>query len=364
MPGQIQLPNEVLESIRKHVDTAVNHAEKGYSSAMEEEDTITGELGGALRTDTERIVKVSNWQPPGNWRWSITYSKFRSKAKGAPESVVGADGILEIRVGSIERDQRKSALFQAKNTNKFDPNLIEQCTKMSVWREASFVISYAATGYEAYSLDAVFLARGSLSVAKNGRPLAPWIIESFIGCQVGHPDLYYKKEERRLHWLREPAFEGEYESTRWVWMDFRPKHLIHIDVTPPDWREEHAVQIEATKVSFNRLAFTPDDLFGMKGPFTLRQLKKRRDELLSAYHSDHNHHLGYELRANLDRRVIEIYETYSKLLPDVISEKKVPKPRMSKKTKSSAALQTGKMAVDDFFATAKKRKRVKVRRTK
>src|SRR5690242_16678186 len=115
MPRPLYLPTEVIDSINEHIERAVVHAENGYSAAQEEEDSITGELGGALRTSHSRLVEVSSRRPTGLWRWSISYSKFGSKGALSTELLTGADGILDIRVGAAELDQRKTALFQAKN---------------------------------------------------------------------------------------------------------------------------------------------------------------------------------------------------------------------------------------------------------
>lgn len=362
MPGKINIPNQVLQAIREHVDKAVKHAESGYSSAQEEEDTITGELGGALRTKGVQAVSVTD---SGIWRWSITYSKFKSKARNATESIVGADGIIEMRVGSPEQDQRKSALFQAKNTQKRDLKLVEQCAKMSVWREASFVISYTAKGYSAYSLDDILLSGGSIEQANNGTPLAAWIIDTFIGCRIGHSDLYYNKDERKLYWVREKSSEDEYQSERWVWVDFRPKHLIHIDVTPPNWRSSRAVEIIPSKISLNRLTFTPGDLFGIETPFSLKQLKKRLRELLRAYHSDKSYHLSDDLRSLLDARVREIIQAFSKLSENAVASKKPSDTQKAGKTKSPSGLEEPRTpTIDDLLARVKVDERVKVRHRK
>ena len=120
-------------------------------------------FGTSLRRNEDQFVNVTDGQQLGIWRWSITYSKFRSRAKNSTESIVGADGILEIKVGAAEFDRQKSSLFQAKNTFKKDPNLVAQCAKMSNWREAAFIISYSNQGYMAYSIDDCLLARGSLA---------------------------------------------------------------------------------------------------------------------------------------------------------------------------------------------------------
>lgn len=365
MPREIYLPPQVLQAIREHVEKAVRHAESGYTSAQEEEDTVTGELGGALRTDGEQVVNVTDGNLPGTWRWSITYSKFGSKSQDATESIVGADGILEIRVGSPERDQRKSALFQAKNTLKRDPKLIEQCAKMSIWREAAFVISYTAKGYKAYTLDDILIAQGSIAKANNGTPVAPWIIDTFIGCRIGHSDLYYNKDERRLYWLREKLSEGEYEWNRRVWVDFSPKYLIHIDVTPPNWQWSGALEIKPDKIPLSRLEFTSSDLFGIEAPFTLTQLKKRRAELLHAYHADKSHHVSNDIQALLNARTREIIQAFSELSEKVTAEKKTSKNQKANKTKSSAGLEGPRTpTVDEFFTKGKVGRKVKVRKGK
>lgn len=112
---------------------------------------------------------------------------------------MGADGVLEIRVGNAELDQQKCSLFQAKNSRKKDANLLSQCIKMSTWREAPFVISYSSVGYFAYPLDEVLLTKGSLTKAKNGIPLGSWIADWFIGCRNGRTEIFYDKVQRRLY---------------------------------------------------------------------------------------------------------------------------------------------------------------------
>jgi hypothetical protein len=48
------------------------------------------------------------------------------RGSGATETLVGADGILEVRVRHIEGEQRKALLFQAKNDWHNDPKLAKQ----------------------------------------------------------------------------------------------------------------------------------------------------------------------------------------------------------------------------------------------
>lgn len=360
MPGKLYIPKQVLNSIHEHLEKAVKHAESGYSSAQEEEDTITGELGGALRTDEAQFVYVTDSEVPGTWRWSITYSKFRSKAQDATESIIGADGIVEIQVGSSQRNQRKSALFQAKNITKNDPKLIEQCAKMSIWREAAFVISYSANGYFAYSIDDIIRSGGFIAKANNGIPLAAWFIDTFIGCRIGHPNLYYDKDERRLYWERQHSSKRE-AGEKWIWIDFSPKHRIHIDITPSDWQRYRAEKINPNEISLNRLIFTSEDLLGIEGKFTLKQLKARRGELLHTYHSDKYHKMSNDVRELFDARVKEISDAFLELQNKTVEEPKWTDKQENNKAKAPAGLEEpGINLFDDFFVKKKKAEKVKV----
>jgi hypothetical protein len=355
----------VLQAIRDHVEEAVAHAESGYSSAQEEEDTITGELGGALRTQRERVVSVTEGQPLGLWRWSITYSKFGSKAKNATESLVGADGILEMRVGNVESDQQKAALFQAKNTQRRDSMLVAQCAKMSVWREAAFVISYSDKGYYAYPIDDIILSGGSIARATGRTPLATWITDEFISCKVGHPDLYYDKNQRKLYWEKKGDAAKGYSADRWVQVDFSPKHLVHIDVTPPNWRSSRAVEIAPEEIPLSRLTFTANDLFGLKVPYNLAQLRKRKNELLHVYHSDKSHGLSKDIGPLLDARVIEINQAFSELSESLTTEKAPSTSRKADEEESSTSLKDSEaITFDEFFGERKVAEKVKIRHTK
>jgi hypothetical protein len=338
MPGQLYLPPEVVRAISAHVERAVKHAEAGYRSTQEEEDAITGDLGSALRTSEPQLVQVEGGNQPGTWRWEISYSKLRSKAKHSTESIVGADGVIELRIGTVEVDQQKSALFQAKNlraidmvhVRRNDPNLADQCAKMSNWREAAFVIRYSPSGYAAYSIDDCLAAGGSVSDAAQGMPLARWIIDMFIACRVGHPELYYDKDLRRLYWV---AHDGQNKyPERWVWVDFKPKYLVHIDVRPPSWRRSGATKIKATQIAKNRLWYTPHDLFGMSAPFTREQLKKRLKQLRKAYHTDKNQSLDPTLKAMLNARFTEAKDAFEALCAEAVADKP-PEVRTAKTAK-------------------------------
>ena len=311
MPGHLYIPDEVLRSIRAHVDAAVARAESGYRSVQEEEDAGTGALFGALRIETQ-FVNVPEGDPPGIWRWSIEYSKFGSKGADSTETIVGADGILQLRVSGANGEQQKSALFQAKNTLKRDPRLLEQAAKLSLWREAAFVIGFAPDNYVAFTLDEIVRTGGALSQA-NGERLSHFITGEFIPCRVGHFGLYYDLDQRKLYWAVGPRTSESPWDYEWVSVDFAPKHLVRIDVQQPHIGRSRAREIEFSKIARNRLKVTPRELFGLQGSLTIPKLRSRRAELLRTYHPDQSNHLKPEFRKLLDARVIEINDAYEEL---------------------------------------------------
>jgi hypothetical protein len=232
---------------------------------------------------------------------------------------------------------------------------------MSNWREAAFIIGYSDEGYMAYTIDDCLLARGSLAHITNGVPLGTWITDIFIGCKNGHVELHYDKNERRLYWTKQKMSESETWSDLDIWVDFSPRHLIHVDVTPPNWRWSNAHEITPKKISLSRLTYDPIDLFGLEQPFTLAALKKRRAMLLKAYHSDNSYHLESTLRAQLDARIIEINDAYAKLVSLAVSTKSTSDTSPPQRKNRSGLGEPQTQPVSDF-TKKRKRKRVKVQK--
>ena len=61
MPLDRDLPPAVIEALRKHYRQGAQRAEDGYNDSEEEEDSITGDLGRAMRGsvsghNTERVM--------------------------------------------------------------------------------------------------------------------------------------------------------------------------------------------------------------------------------------------------------------------------------------------------------------------
>jgi len=91
---------------------AGHRAEEGFESTEEDEDSITGDFLRALRKGwTEPVIRDEV-----SWRWRLTTRKFRGRGELATESLIGADGIIQIEVTSPQGITfRKGLLFQAKN---------------------------------------------------------------------------------------------------------------------------------------------------------------------------------------------------------------------------------------------------------
>jgi hypothetical protein len=363
--NDLNLPSQVSESIREYITRVVAQAESGYTSAQEKEDAVTGALGEALRTKEDQLVNVTDSQLPGVWRWSIGYSNLGSGAADSTESIVGADGVLEIRVGNAEIDQQKCAVFQAKNGRRKDARLLSQCIKMSTWREASFVLCYSSAGYFAYELDEVLYTNGTLAKSKvgDGVSLASWIVDWFVACRNGHRELYYDKTRRRLYWEKERTFESQSWEDRRVWVDFSPRHWLNIHVSPPDWRWARATQITADSVSKNRLVVTPLEMFGLEVHFTHAALKKRFAKLVHTYHPD-KHDVSDELKSILTDRFSEITETNRTLKQHVTFQAETPRQARRREKKSNEGLQAPSFStVEAFMDKRKRRVKMKAKKT-
>lgn len=364
MPRKLYIPQQVLEAIYKHIDRSMRHAEAGYECTKEEEDAITGDLWSALRTSDVQLVNVSGGENnPGMWRWEISYSKLRSKSSNATETIIGADGILELRVGNVDAPQVKSALFQAKNDLSKDNKLVEQCIKLSTWREAAFIINYTANGYFAFSVDDVIQSGGDSKKIKYAIRLAEWLKKYFLACMVGHTELYYDKELRRLYWASMVAPKQEdYYRDSWVYADFMPKYLASISITPPHWMSRDASRIPEENIQLNRLSYTAEDLYDMHDEYTLSELKKKKKELLQVYHSDKNHRLQ-EVQPLLDARVREIISSYDELSEHTVVAKKRQKPTESKITPDNLP-HNDFITVDDLLQKARRPEMVRRQKKK
>jgi hypothetical protein len=190
------LPAEVLRSVSNHLVKSGHKAEEGFPSGEEDEDTLTGDLLRAVRRPWTRPIEIDGTR----WSWCVKTRKFRGHGELATESLIGADGIVQVEITSPGGlVTRKGILFQAKKGWKHrDQILVGQVGKMEkVAPRASVVFDYEADGYKA--------AAGVLVLDSDGRPaqvrfrrLGEFLAGEFLECIVGRFDTYYDWNSKRL----------------------------------------------------------------------------------------------------------------------------------------------------------------------
>ena len=198
MRRRVYIPEPVRTAIRAHVRERVEQSRGEFFSAAEDEDTLTGHLGARLQIPPQRVLLLED-ELPGEWRWSITYKKFRGRGPKATETFLGADGIVELTVDSGFRIDQKTLLFQSKIGETGGTDLVRQALKLSTWREAAAVFSYTPDRFAAFTLDDVLEHRGRLPAA-SGTSLGEFLADEFLECLVGDDELRYDAVRRELTW--------------------------------------------------------------------------------------------------------------------------------------------------------------------
>lgn len=286
MAQPIYIPGHVKQAIVQHIDKAISKAVAAYGSAAEEEDALTGQLGFALRT-SERMAD--------GWTWSIDYTKFRGRGPGATEKALGADGILEMRVQTVEGEQRKAALFQAKNAWKSDGKLLEQALLLSNWREAAFVLNFTPTAIETFAIDDVVRSRGLRSRVTRTHSFTQFIADTFFPCTVGNPDLVYDQERKVLIWLADTGDR--------VGVPFAVRSRIRVNAK--EWRRLPRM-IAVNELNEYRMFADPSDILAVSATPSADDIKKAKQSLALTYHPDKFHDLDALYREIAKRRMQEV----------------------------------------------------------
>ena len=182
------LPDEVVNAIKSHLRDRANRVEQQvWESSHEDEDALTGDFFGSLRTK-DRTVRVNGRE----CRWSVTYKKPRGRGQNAPEKRVGADGIFEVEVEDVESREldRKGLPFQAKKGwCHRDADLVEQVKKMEdVCEGASGVIDYSPDGFTALDGRAVLENAGR---PPENRMSVGKYLGRVVECASGSRDVFY-----------------------------------------------------------------------------------------------------------------------------------------------------------------------------
>lgn len=296
--GDLRIPEQVREDMRERFETRIAKTIAEFASADEDEDVMTGHLGANLTTHSRQVF-VPDAEIPGPWIWSLSYRKFRGRGPGATEKRLGADGILEVTVAGPYGSDTKSMLFQSKMEGAAGAKgLVEQCARLTTWREAAAVFSYGAAAFEGLTLDDVLAARGDLAAA-SGEGLASFLSEKFVGCEVGDTDLSYDAQKKMLRWR---DAQRQLVSTQ-----FAAKHRIRIDVKGPksQWRER-VEEINADEISKHRMAVRAEDLLGVDWSATPAEMKAAQKSLTKVYHPDLWQGWSREVLAAMEERTKEI----------------------------------------------------------
>lgn len=299
--GDFFIPEQVKDDIKTELKLRVDKTIAEFDSAAEDEDTLTGHLGANLTT-SQRKVWVESVELGGHWTWSLSYRKFRGRGGGATESRLGADGIIELSVGDDRWPRKKSMLFQSKMDGSGGTRrLVEQCAKLSTWREAVAVFSYGRESFEAMKLDAVLGAKGDLHLV-HGAPLAEFLADTFVECKIGDTDLSYYPIERKLVWRD--------FNNQWVAARFNVKHRFKFKVMPPAPKRASPAwikEISVEEIIKHRMKVEEMDLLGIPVGASRAEVRTARKELAKIYHPDLWHGFSDDLRTLMELRTKEIH---------------------------------------------------------
>jgi hypothetical protein len=184
------LPKSVLDEIREHLRQADDNAQESWSSANQDEDSVTGDFFGAMR----RTMRPS--ENDRAWRWKITYTKLRGRGPKAPENIVGADGIIQAEIVKNGIVYTKGLLFQAKKVSAKRASAVEQVKKMERYAPgASAVFTYGPHRFFAEEGSSFSTERRDRASLKIGDFLAT----RFIECVVGSEGLVYDAHRNTLY---------------------------------------------------------------------------------------------------------------------------------------------------------------------
>lgn len=184
------IPNTLMNEIAEHLRQGVKDGEGGFANARADEDTVTGDLGGCLRTKSGWVNGTYDGK---KCRWRVQYTKFRGRGKGAEEKQLGADWIIEIEVEDMTTGDmiRKGLLAQSKMEGKsIDPS---QCEKMEELTPGnSMVFEYGEDGYYSEPSSEALKNKGKHRKNRPNRSrLGESLAGDFLECRTGQRDLYY-----------------------------------------------------------------------------------------------------------------------------------------------------------------------------
>jgi hypothetical protein len=184
------IPERVFRAIQKHLRERTALAERGWPAGEDDEDTLTGDFGGALRTGSWKQIQQNRVR----WEWRVNYKKIGSKA----EKRIGADGIFQIEVQPSEGLSLviyKSILFQAKKYKGGSRgSLIDQVELMEgIAPGGSAVFEFGPKGYRGAVGRVILEERGrnQRRIPQPEESLGVFLADRFLPCEAGLRNMYY-----------------------------------------------------------------------------------------------------------------------------------------------------------------------------
>ncbi len=171
------VPDKVQIALSEYIMNRCSHAEEGWESSNQDEDTITGDFLGNFRS--------RGWLESNNLRYKFTYNKFRGRGLDALESKSGADGIVTIEIENNNTIRYKSFVFQAK---KVGNNAVGEQEKLMNKHipGGNVIFRYGPNGYNVENY------KDEMSICK-------FISNVFLKCEFGIEDLRYDSKKNTLN---------------------------------------------------------------------------------------------------------------------------------------------------------------------
>lgn len=187
------IPPGVFRDIQTHLREQTAHAEQGWEAGSDEEDTLTGDFCGSLRTSGW----VESRENGTRWQWRVTYKKLRGRGRDAPEKMTGADGVFQVEVRPSDTPLfiPKGILFQAKKyQGSSRSDLITQVEEMErIAPGGSAVFEFGPDGYFGVSGRDVIVSQqiDPKRIPHPERPLGSYLADEFLPCEAGLRGMYY-----------------------------------------------------------------------------------------------------------------------------------------------------------------------------
>lgn len=172
-----KVPKFIQTDLSKYILSKCFHAEAGWEFSNQDEDTITGDFLGNLRT--------AGWIEKKNFEYRFYYNKIRGRGPKALEKKIGSDGIITIEIVDGASTFYKSFVFQSKKTGNRVNN--DQLAKMEKYFPSNHVIfKYTSNGYFVENYNG-----SDISICK-------FIAEIFLNCQIGIIGTYYDPKSNKF----------------------------------------------------------------------------------------------------------------------------------------------------------------------